>query len=513
MKDGAFVAAISSAILVAALFLGWRLAGLPFLPFDVFDLLARGLPGSLASAGIDLTVSALRIAHITNIGSAAKTIEQAMALAAFFAAAIVLGSALFGALRRSDESGLLVGIVLGGMLGGLSLVGEQRLHRIAPAVLRNGSWIVGMLLAWGASVGWAYDALRQVAALASSATDHSASRRAFIIRLAVSAAVPSLLMAAWGLVTGRRAGLAGARWSDQHPLPNAGAEVIPVFGTRPEFTPLDDHYRIDIDTRGPVVDEASWRLTIGGLVDTPQTLTMNDLRREEPLHQFVTLSCISNPIGGDLIGTTRWTGVSLRNVLRRCGLRATATHVGIKSADGFSEVISLDVVENDPRVMLTYAWDGLPLMAEHGFPLRIYIPDLYGMKQPKWIDAIEILDRWEPGYWISRGWDPTGRMKSTSFVEAVERTTVAAERRGERSASVGGMAHAGARRVSRVEVRVNDDEWIDASLRDPLSDTTWVVWRADVPLDRNQNTLTVRCYDGDGTLQPAPLHNRRVRLA
>jgi DMSO/TMAO reductase YedYZ molybdopterin-dependent catalytic subunit len=111
----------------------------------------------------------------------------------------------------------------------------------------------------------------------------------------------------------------------------------------------------------------------------------------------VTLSCISNPVGGDLIGTTRWTGVSLKRLLSDLQLKPGATHLTIRSADQFFEVVSLDAISADPRIMLTYSWDGVPLKQEHGYPLRIYVPDVHGMNQPKWIESIEAIDPSEPG--------------------------------------------------------------------------------------------------------------------
>jgi DMSO/TMAO reductase YedYZ molybdopterin-dependent catalytic subunit len=113
-----------------------------------------------------------------------------------------------------------------------------------------------------------------------------------------------------------RPGLAkNGLWSSTHPLPNADAAVKPVPGTRPEFTPLERHYRIDINTIASAIDPEHWRLNIEGLVEKPLALTLDDLQRFEPMHQLITLSCISNPVGGDLIGTTRWTGVSLARLL------------------------------------------------------------------------------------------------------------------------------------------------------------------------------------------------------
>ena len=514
MRDGALVGALLSAPLVAASYLGWKLGGLPFVPFDLFDWIARELPGSVVTIGIDSAVTILRALHVGSTAAAAKTAEQTMAIAVFVAAGVVSGSVLFGVLRLSDEPALLFGTILGGLLGASALLVEQRLRRIESALFVDGSWILGMFLAWGLAFGWVYDRLREANAGPTSsrlAAVGRFDRRGFLIRLAWAAGMPTLLTAAWGLViSGRRAGAVGARWSDGHPLPNAGALVTPVPGTRPEFTPLENHYRVDADTRAPVIDEHRWRLKIGGLVDHPLELTLDDLRREEPLHQFVTLSCISNPIGGDLIGTTRWSGVSLQHLLRRVQLQPGATHLRITSADGFFEVVSLQTIENDPRVMLTYAWDGVPLLMEHGFPLRIYIPDVYGMKQPKWIEAIDVIDRWEPGYWVVRGWDREGRMKATSVVDV---ETTAPDPSGRRLASVGGIAHAGARRISRVEVRVDDGEWRDARLRDPLSETTWVVWRADLPSEAGDHIVTVRSYEGDGTSQTGPLHSKRAKLS
>jgi hypothetical protein len=277
--------------------------------------------------------------------------------------------------------------------------------------------------------------------------------------------------------------------------------MAPVPGTRPEFTPLERHYRIDINTMAPKVDGETWRLAVRGLVEKPQELTLAALRSLPPTHQFVTLSCISNPVGGDLIGTTRWTGVSLQELLPRLALLPEATHLEIRGADGFHEVVPLATIRSDPRVMLAYAWDGVPLTVGHGFPLRVYIPDLYGMKQPKWITSLEAVERPRDGYWVVRGWDRTARMKATSVIDtvAVEAATRGAD--GRVLVPVGGIAHAGARGISKVEVQMDDGPWQEARLRHPISPTTWTVWRADVPFTPGAHHLTVRCVDGQGTAQ------------
>jgi DMSO/TMAO reductase YedYZ molybdopterin-dependent catalytic subunit len=297
------------------------------------------------------------------------------------------------------------------------------------------------------------------------------------------------------------AGSTSVRWSVTHLLPNASATVQPAPGTRREFTSLESHYRIDINTSPPVVDEKNWSLKFTGLLEAPAALTLDDLRRYEPLHQFVTLSCISNPVAGDLIGTTRWTGAPLRRLLAELHLKPNASHLKIRSADGFFEVVPLESINADQRIMLTYAWDGVPLTTEHGFPLRIYIPDLYGMKQPKWIESIEVTDHWEPGYWVVRGWDKMARMKATAVIDtvAVDMRIIDADQR--TLVPIGGIAHAGARGISKVEVRIDEGPWEAAQLRTPLSGLTWVLWRYDWPFRSGDHTFTVRCYDGAGTPQ------------
>ena len=161
MRDGALVGALLSAPLIATSYLGWKLGGLPFVPFDLFDWIARELPGSIVTIGIDSAVALLRAADIGSTAAAAKVAEQAMAIGAFFAAAVLSGSVLFGVLRLSDEPALLLGTILGGMLGGSALLVEQGLRRIESAVWVDVSWILGTFLAWGLAFGWAYDRLRE----------------------------------------------------------------------------------------------------------------------------------------------------------------------------------------------------------------------------------------------------------------------------------------------------------------------------------------------------------------
>jgi hypothetical protein len=378
---------------------------------------------------------------------------------------------------------------------------------------------------WGFITGWSRDRIWATTDAARGSTA-GVERRRFVRVLTGTCA--AIVLGGIGAVisTLRRpaaAPSAGQLWSDTHTLPNQGARVAPVAGTRAEFTPLDDHYRIDINTLPPRIDDQSWRLDIRGLVKQPMKLSLDELRQREARHQFITLSCISNPVAGSLIGTQRWSGVPLTRVLDEVAPLSSASHLLIRSADGFDEVVAIDLIRSDARIMLAYDWDGVPLAVAHGFPLRLYIPDHYGMKQPKWIQSIEVTDHWQPGYWVRRGWDREARMKTTSVIDVVGTDMMNVSRGPGTIVPIGGIAHAGAHGIRGVEIRVDDGDWVSAELRQPISETTWVIWRYDWPYSAGAHTFTARATDGNGHIQTATiapphpdgasgLHSRTVTL-
>ena len=234
------------------------------------------------------------------------------------------------------------------------------------------------------------------------------------------------------------------------PFPNADSPVKPVPGTRPEYTPVAQHYRVDIDLTPPSIDASSWRLRISGLVARPLQLTIDQLRNDYAARQqFITLECISNPVGGPLIGTTLWSGPSLRDVLATAQPGPGANYAHMLSQDGFDEVVALSTVRSDQRVILAYDWNGQPLPTSHGFPLRVYIPDLYGMKQPKWITDIVLVPDFIPGYWVRRGWDKQAVRRTTSVIDTVATSDLQKRRRSDlscRSAASPTPARAASRR-------------------------------------------------------------------
>jgi hypothetical protein len=183
--------------------------------------------------------------------------------------------------------------------------------------------------------------------------------------------------------------------------------------------------------------------------------------------------------------------------LEELGLQSEARELFIEAADGFYESVSMADMQ-DPRVLLVYGMNGETLPIRHGFPLRVYIPNRYGMKQPKWITRIEAIDMEGPGYWVERGWSKEARPHIISIIDTV--TTDAQDENGR--IPIGGIAWAGERGIQKVEVQVDDGQWAEATLRQPpLSDLTWVQWRYDWPSAAGRHTFRVRATDGTGSLQ------------
>lgn len=518
---GALVGLLLTIPVVAVFFLGDVVLGLPFVPFDVLDWMARNLPGGVITLGIDTMVTVITTFGLGETSSAAKNSEHVMAIAGLVVTGVVASAIFFVVMHRSRERrddlrpGLILGLALGVPV--MLISAGVNFTSTADPLIRS-IWILLVFAAWGAACNWVYNDLTRMDKARNDA-DASAialDRRSFLVRVGGATATITVVGAGLGALLRTTPQLepepidpaaAGGDPEVQalgvkpEELPNANDPLEPAPGTRPEYTAVEDHYRIDISSRPPVIDGASYKLPIAGLVGSPLELSLDDLRNNyEAMDQFVTLQCISNRLGGDLISTTMWTGVSFQKLLADLQPQSNARYLRIFSADGFDETVSLDLINSDERIMLAYAWDRAPLTQDHGFPLRIYIPDLYGMKQPKWIIKIDVVEEYEEGYWVRRGWDEVAQMQTTSVVDTVATESIV-RRDGQFFVPIGGIAHAGDREISRVEVKVDDGEWVEALLRAPLSSTTWRIWRYDWPFEEGNHTFFVRAYDGTDALQ------------
>jgi DMSO/TMAO reductase YedYZ molybdopterin-dependent catalytic subunit len=294
------------------------------------------------------------------------------------------------------------------------------------------------------------------------------------------------------------------------PLPELAAGTdLGLDGLSPIVTPNAEFYRIDTALLTPRVDAATWELTVTGMVDRPLTFTYADILGL-PLHeQYVTIACVSNEVGGDLVGNAKWRGALLRDVLDSAGIRPGATQVVGRSYDGWTCGFPTEWVMTEERdALIAVAMNDEPLPAEHGFPARLIVPGLFGyVSATKWLTNIE-LTRWEDfnAYWVPLGWAKEGPILTQSRIDLPrDGGSLAA---GE--VAVAGVAWAPDRGVTGVEVEVDGGPWQPAELSVAISDATWVQWTYAWSASPGEHSLRVRATDGEGTVQesrqtrPAP---------
>ncbi|MEZ4518217.1 MAG: molybdopterin-dependent oxidoreductase [Chloroflexota bacterium] len=516
---GILVGGLLTAPLIVVLYLANRWLGLPFLPFDLFDWLTRILPGPVVTFGIDFMIDAM-LALRLNVADAAKTAEQISAILQFLAIGAVTGGIFFTLFNwRKLNPDAFTGLVVGALFGLPLITISLSINQSGVEPFFQAIWLGFLLLAWGMALVWSYRRLSVPTAVLTGGESGgevrevaTVDRRQFLIRLGAASATITVVgggLAAFLTSREQQADEAVLDASMAHQsegtpgriFPNANDPVVPAPGTRPEYTPVKDHYKVFLRTEPTVIPEEGYVLPITGLVANPAMLTLDDLHNNyESFDQYVTLSCISGRIGTSLISTTQWTGVSLQDILDDVQPTSEARYLTITSGDGFHESIPLDLIASDRRLMLCHSWDGNKLPVDHGFPLRVWIPDRFGMKQPKWITGMELLAEYEPGYWVERNWDEVAEVKTTSVIDTVAVDAVY-DQGGQQLVPIGGIAWAGARGISQVEVRFDGGDWTEAQLRSPLSETTWVIWRYDWAFTPGEHTVEVRCAEGDGTPQ------------
>jgi len=524
---GAILGGLTSLPLIALSYLGQQLAGLPFVPFDLFDWLARVLPGGIITTGIDTMVRVIKLLSLGPTSTTAKRIEQSSGILLVIVGGVIVGLIVALIVRSKNWTGSGVGAVAGLVVFLFIAVVEVRLGNISSNPGIALLWLAVVIIGWGILLGAWLASERSLAMAPAMTEEYHAARRALLAKLGGAVGVA---LAAWGigrLLEAQRlassagqalSGLGGATPEPASVKPGTPLSplatptttegittperISPAPGTRSEVTPNDSFYRIDIDMLPPRVNSSSWVLQVAGLFDRPRPLMLSDLVAYPAVTQPITLSCISNPVGGDLISTSNWTGVRLRDVLKDLGLRSEAKELSVKAADGFYESVEMQAMM-DPRTLLVYGMNGDTLPVEHGFPLRIYIPNHYGMKQPKWITSIEAIDHQGRGYWVDRGWSAEAHPQILSIID-----TVAKDHIENGQVPVGGIAWAGDRGIKKVEVQVDGGGWVETLLRTPpLSGLTWVLWRYDWPVVRGRHTFAVRATDGTGALQIEQPHD------
>jgi DMSO/TMAO reductase YedYZ molybdopterin-dependent catalytic subunit len=477
---------------------------------ELFAGLVVGAPSLVVAVGdrvIELQPPGAKDVVVALFGTNDKVALQVFIVVA--AAVIAAGAGILARRRFRDGAVLFVAFGIVAALAGLrDPQAEPLLATAGPALAVTAGLAV---------LGWLTGHAGRAPAMAAPrehATMPDWERRRFL--LASAGAVGGAVVAG---AVGR--GLVDARHGDEvvtvsrlpaalEPVPQLSADQeLAVAGITPLVVPNDAFYRIDTALLVPRIDVETWHLEVRGRVDRPLVLTYDELLEMPLIEQHVTIACVSNQVGGHLVGNALWTGVRLRDVLDAAGVQAGATQIVGRSVDGFTAGFPTAwALDPGREAMIAVGMNREPLPAQHGFPARLIVPGLYGyVSATKWLRAIELTTREEvDGYWIPLGWAKDAPILTQSRIDVpAGGASIAAG-----PTQVAGVAWAPDRGVAGVEIRIDEGPWRAARTSRPISDATWVQWAIGWDAVPGNHVLEVRAIDGDGDAQaeertpPAP---------
>jgi len=481
----------------------------------------------LLGAGIALATTELVAGIWARVPSLIESVGEAV-IDLSPSAVVKFGISTFG---TNDKPALAVGIVVISVVAGAALGRSAKARPWFAPIAMSVAAGVGIAAAIRnplVSGGWAV-----IAAVTGVVAGTAALR--YILGLGTSASAPAaatedrrrfVLSTAGGLGVVLAAPLIGRRLAKRHTVEAARAQIdlsaiaspstlppvttVPrgsaIEGLTPLYVPNDEFYRIDTAFTIPQVDPATWSMRIKGMVDNELTFTLDDLLARATTQADVTLSCVSNRIGGDLVGNARWTGVPLQDLLDEAGVQPGGTQIMSRSVDDFTAGFPTSLAGDGRTALVAIGMNGEPLPTRHGFPARLVVAGIYGyVSATKWLSEIEINDfESVDGYWIPRGWSKEGPIKTQSRID-VPREQVAAG-----TVTIAGVAWAPIRGISAVEVRIDDGPWTEVTLGPDIGEESWIQWWHDVELVPGRYVVTVRATDGTGAVQtdvvtrPAP---------
>lgn len=475
-----------------------------------------------AAAGLSATVVAVGLAELV----AAVVDPSASPFAVIGSGLIDLAPswakdtaiALFG---TGDKAALITGIAvvlaavaaLAGILesrragAGSAILAALGVVALVAAMIRPGAgpfaWLPGLVAGVAAVVALRL-LMRVVHPIPYRRAAHE-ERRQFLLWTAGAALTGVAALAIGTAVRGATRSIEAVRSTLRLPTAARPAPAVPaaaeldVPGLAAVVTPNAEFYRIDTALIVPRIDPADWSLRIHGMVDREIVITWDELLALPMRESHVTLACVSNPVGGDLIGNALWLGHPVRDLLARAGVDPEADMVLSTSSDGFTASTPIEALTDDRDALLAVGMNGDPLPLEHGFPVRMVVPGLYGyVSATKWVTDLEVtrFDR-ATAYWTDRGWSERGPVKLQSRIDVPRRRT----RIEQGDVVIAGMAwqqHVG---IEGVEVRVDDGPWRAAELAAPISDDTWVQWRLDWSAETGAHTIECRAISSDGATQ------------
>ncbi|WP_020075172.1 molybdopterin-dependent oxidoreductase [Cryocola sp. 340MFSha3.1] len=448
---------------------------------------------------IDLAPPWLKEAVIGLFGTGDKAF-----LIVSLAVVVVVGAGIAGWLERVRPPLGRILIGLGGAVGVLAAVTRSgnSIVDAVPSVLAAG---VAILL-----LGWLMRMLRDTEPT-RVAPNGRVSRRRFVGSTAATAAGGALALIVGQVVAGGFRAASATRAAIRLPKPAETAPPIPagasfdIPGLSPIVTPNADFYRIDTALQIPGIDPNDWKLRITGMVENEVELTFAQLLALPLEESTTTLTCVSNEVGGDLIGNATWLGYPIRHLLARAKPSADADMVLSTSQDGWTASTPIETLTDERNAILAVGMNGQPLPLEHGYPVRMVVPGLYGyVSATKWVVSMEVtrFDQ-HTSYWTDRGWSERGPVKLSSRIDVpaagrqVKAGTVAV-------AGVAWSQHVG---VSAVQVKVDDGPWQQATLADAISADTWRQWRFAWEATPGAHTLRVRATDAKGKVQTAAVRD------
>jgi DMSO/TMAO reductase YedYZ molybdopterin-dependent catalytic subunit len=514
----------AGAIAIAIALLIRSFAGGPFIPELASQTLFSLTPGQFESQAVE------------NLGPLAKY--------SAFSGAIIINFILYGLfaifidklqnrfhwkgyLRRATLASAIAYFILLIISISLVTITEARTHTQATSISRLIIYLILPQIAFGFTLSSFSVTVRRpsrkpvIEKPSGTTTELTITRRAFL-RAAIAAvvAIPIIYLGLNRLFPTQEV---------QIPTPSSPLLLPPQSRSKPlgfedprlaplldsEVTPTYLFYRIDINPIVPVVDATSWTLNVKGLVNNPLSLTYGEIKAMPSVEQYATLQCVSNKIGGDLISTALWKGVRLKDLLARAQIRPGAKYIAFRCYDGYDVGIPLERGLLDGTI-LAYEMNLAPLTSEHGYPVRAIVPGLYGMMNPKWITEIELVDNVYEGYWQRNGWTNNATEDTHSSIVIPGQAPVRDRFRNleleniiivpGQKLPVAGIAFAGDRGISKVEVSTDGgNTWKSASIKDPLSKYTWVLWTAGFMPTASQSNykIVVRATDKTGKVQTA----------
>ncbi|MFF7177299.1 molybdopterin-dependent oxidoreductase [Streptomyces sp. NPDC008121] len=461
---------------------------------------------AVGGAAIDVTPAAVKNWAITAFGESDKIVLQLGILAVLAALAVALGL-----LALSHRRAGAAGVLAFGVVGALAAVTRPDSDSAADALPSLAGAVAGALLLYvlmgrllAARTGPGPSAVPEAAA--------AAGRRSFLV-IAGASAVGATGAAVLGRALGgtRAQDAVASRTALRLPRPASPAPAVPpgaqlpVPGISPFVTPNRDFYRVDTALVVPKTDATTWRLRLHGLgVARELRLTLADLMGREVVERDITLACVSNEVGGPYVGNARWLGVRLADLLREAGVvppsaGGPADQLVARSVDGMTIGTPVEQVMDGRDALLAFGMNGEPLPFDHGFPVRMLVPGLYGyVSACKWIEEIELttFDAYD-AYWVPRGWAAEAPVKTQSRID----TPRSFARPGPGTVMIAGVAWAQHRGVARVEVRIDEGPWREARLGAEDGRDTWRQWMYPWQATPGRHTLTVRATDGTGEVQ------------